>query len=191
MIQRLRMNLGFTLVELMMVLAILSILAAMAMVSHRHFAEKAKSVEAEVALAEIDRLEMLYHTSHGSYSADFSAIGFELSPTLKYYKVMVQVQNEGTSFQVTAIPLSGTETQLALVLTHTKDGTALQKVDPVTLAGQNGGTTGSSEIHPADRGVGETSTGIGRGNSDKGNCRQGGEATVAQDGLLDMNFCLK
>ena len=188
MTQRLRRNWGFTLVELMIVLAILSILAATAMVSHRHFAEKAKSVEAEVALAEIDRLEMLYHASHGSFSGDFSAIGFELSPTLKYYKVTVQLQDGGTSFQAVAIPLSGTKALLALVLTHTKAGTALQKADPVTLAGQTGRPIGSSGIHPA---VGETSPGIGRGNSDKASCQQGGEATVAQDGLLDMNFCLK
>lgn len=90
---RLRRDSGFTLIELMMVLAILSILAAIAMVSHRHFAEHAKSVEAEVALAEIDRLETLYHANHGTYSGDFSAIGFSLSSMLKYYKVTVQLQN--------------------------------------------------------------------------------------------------
>jgi prepilin-type N-terminal cleavage/methylation domain-containing protein len=56
MTQQLSKDSGFTLIELMMVLAILSILAVVAMMSHRHFAEKARSVEAEVALAEINRL---------------------------------------------------------------------------------------------------------------------------------------
>lgn len=187
---RFRRDSGFTLIELMMVLAVLSILASIAMVSHRHFAEKAKSVEAEVALAEIDRLEAIYHANHGTYSGDFSAIGFSLSSLLKYYKVTVQLQNGGASFQATAIPISGTKTQLAMVLTHTKDGTALQKTDVVTLAGPDGNSTGSSGIHPADQGA-KAGAGIGGENPAKGNCRQGGEATVAQDGLLDMNFCLK
>ncbi|HEU5093372.1 MAG TPA: hypothetical protein VFT30_11845, partial [Nitrospira sp.] len=34
------------------------------------------AVEAEVALAEINRLETLYHTNHGTYSGDVTAIGF-------------------------------------------------------------------------------------------------------------------
>jgi len=66
MTQRLRGNLGFTLIELMVVLAILSILAAIAMVSHKHFLEKARTVEAEVALAEINRLEIIYHPRKSS-----------------------------------------------------------------------------------------------------------------------------
>lgn len=177
-------------IELMMVLAILSILTATAMVSHRHFTEHAKSVEAEVALAEIDRLETLYHANHGTYSEDFSAIGFSLSSMLKYYKVTVQLQNGGASFQATATPISGTKTQLAMVLSHTKDGTALQKTDLITLARSAGNSPGSSGSHPADQGA-KADAGLGGKNSGTGNCQQGGEATVAQDGLLDMNFCLK
>lgn len=144
MTQRLRRDSGFTLIELMMVVAILGILAAMAMVSHRHFLEKARSVEAEVTLAEIDRLETLYHANHGTHSSDFTAIGFTLSRMLKYHKVLVQLQGGGTSFKATAIPLSGTKLQKGLVLTHRMEGTTLQKADLVTLAGQGRGPTGSS-----------------------------------------------
>lgn len=185
MTQRLRRDSGFTLIELMMVLAILSILAAMAMVSHRHFLDKARSVEAEVALVEIDRLEMLYHANHGTYSSDFTAIGFTLSPMLRYHKVLVQLQNGGTSFQATAIPLSGRKLEMGLVLTHRMEGTTLQKADLVTLAAQGRGSTGSSgtSSSSSDQGVGTNPT--------KAHCKDGGEATVAQDGLLDMNFCLK
>lgn len=189
MTQRLRSDSGFTLIEFMMVLAILGILAATAMVSHRHFAEKARSVEAEVALAEINRLETLYHANHGTYSGDVAAIGFSLSPTLKYYRLMVRLQDGGTSFQAMAVPLAATMSQPALVLTHTKDGTALQQADPLTLVALGGTTAGSSGMSPTDQGA-AAGAGTG-GNQGKGNCRQGGEATVAQDGLLDMNFCLR
>ena len=185
MTQQLRRDAGFTLIELMVVLAILSILATIALVSHRHFLEKARAVEAEVALAEIDRLETLYHANHGTYSSDFTAIGFTLSPMLKYHKVLVQLQNGGTSFQATATPLSGTKQQVGLVLTHRKDGTTLQKADLVTLAAQGRSPTGSSPT-PSSSADQQAST-----NPTKVHCKDGGEATVAQDGLLDMNFCLK
>jgi prepilin-type N-terminal cleavage/methylation domain-containing protein len=190
MTQRFRRDAGFTLIELMIVLAILSILAAMAMVSHRHFTEKARSVEAEVALSEINRLETLYHANHGTYSADVTAIGFSSSSTLKYYRVMVQLQDGGRSFQAMAVPLAGTMSQLALVLTHTKDGTALQKSDLLTHAVQGGSAAGLNGLSLADQGAVGAGSGTGA-NPAKGNCRQGGEATVAEDGLLDMNFCLK
>jgi prepilin-type N-terminal cleavage/methylation domain-containing protein len=184
MTQRLSKDSGFTLIELMMVLAILSILAVVAMMSHRHFAEKARSVEAEVALAEINRLETIYHANHGKYSSDIAAIGFSLTPTLKYYKVLVQLQNRGTSFQAVAVPLASTPPQQALILIASKEGAVLRTVDPVTVGGLGGRSTGSSSTpHSLDQGVGTNQT--------KLHCKDGGEATVAQDGLLDMNFCLK
>jgi prepilin-type N-terminal cleavage/methylation domain-containing protein len=186
MTQQLSKDSGFTLIELMMVLAILSILAVVAMMSHRHFAEKARSVEAEVALAEINRLEIIHHANHGKYSGDITAIGFSMTPTLKYYKVkvMVQLQNGGTSFQAVAVSLASTTPQQALVLIPSKEGAVLRTVDPVTVVGLGGRSTESSGTPPSsDQGVGTNQT--------KLHCKDGGEATVAQDGLLDMNFCLK
>ncbi|MEK9142105.1 MAG: prepilin-type N-terminal cleavage/methylation domain-containing protein [Nitrospirota bacterium] len=184
MTQRLRGDSGFTLIELMMVLAILSILATMAMVSHRHVVEKARSVEAEVALAEINRLETLYYANHGTYSSDFTVIGFTLSPMLKHHKVLVRLQDGGTSFQAIAVPFADTLPQQALVLTSLKEGTTLRRIDSVTAVGLGGGSPGSSSTSSfSDQGVG--------GNPTKPHCKDGGEATVAQDGLLDMNFCLK
>lgn len=175
---------GFTLIELLMVLAILSILATVAMLSQRHFTEKARAVEAEVALAEIDRLETLYHTNHGTYSADLAALGFTLNSSLKYYRVTVQLQNGGTSFQATAVPSIGPRAQPALVLTHSKEGIVTQKGDVAALSGLDPGTHKPSATVPTDQGSGATSA----ESSPKAKCS---EATVEKDGLLDMNFCLK
>jgi type IV pilus assembly protein PilE len=190
MMRQLRRDCGFTVIELLLVLAILSILAAIAMMSHRHFTEKARAVEAEVALAEVDRLETLYHTNHGTYSADFTAIGFALNSSLKYYRVTIQLQNGGTSFQATAVPLSGGKAQLAMVLTHNKDGVVTQKTDVAALSGPEPSTNKSSGPLPMDQGTGVANTGPGNSPA-KGDCKKGGEASVAADGLLDMNFCLK
>jgi hypothetical protein len=70
------------------------------------------------------------------------------------------------------------------------DGIALQKADLPTLAVQDGSAVGLSGTSPVDQGAAGASAGTD-GNPAKSNCRQGGDATVAQDGLLDMNFCLK
>jgi prepilin-type N-terminal cleavage/methylation domain-containing protein len=177
-------NGGFTLIEVLVVLAMLSVLAAAAMVSH------AKAVEAEVVLAEINRLEMLYHANHGTYSGDVAAIGLTLVPTLKYYKVEVWMDDGGGSFQAAAIPLFGKQTQPALVLTHTRDGTTLQKQEVGTLARQSHGMSLPIGISSSPEGQMEMSTGTQR-KPQQEDCRKGGEATVAADGMLDMNFCLK
>jgi len=183
---------GFTLIELMAVVVIIGILAAIAMVSYQHFTDKAKAVEAEVALAEIDRLEMLHHSNHGLYSNDLNAIGFSLVPALKYYHVAVQVQNGGAAFQAMALPLARSGKQLALVLTHTPDGQiGLKKANPIALAAQvRGDSSGGGNSTATPTGAGGVIPGSG-GDQTKLGCREGGDATVAADGLLDMNFCLK
>ena len=54
----------------------------------------------------------------------------------------------------------------------------------VAVVGLAGGSTASSGTPAAlDQGVGKNPT--------KPHCKDGGDAAVAQDGLLDMNFCLK
>ncbi|HRI37710.1 MAG TPA: prepilin-type N-terminal cleavage/methylation domain-containing protein [Nitrospira sp.] len=183
-------NGGFTLLEVLVVLAMLCILAAAAMVSHSHFVDHAKAVEAEVVLAEIERLEMLYHANHGTYSSDVTAIGLTLVSALKYYKVEVWLDDVGGSFQAAAIPLFGKQTQPALVLTHTRDGTTLQKQEVGTLARQSQALPLPIGMSSSPEGQTEMSTGTQR-KAQQEDCRKGGEATVAADGMLDMNFCLK
>ncbi|MDH4152425.1 MAG: prepilin-type N-terminal cleavage/methylation domain-containing protein [Nitrospira sp.] len=183
-------NGGFTVLEVLVVLVVLSVLVAAAMVSHSQVVSHARGLEAETALAEINRLETLYHTNHAAYSGDLAAIGFNPVPRLKYYTVEVRVDDGGASFHAAAIPLSGERTELALVLTHTRGRTTLQKRDVRTLARQ------SQDLNPlsgmSSRAEGQVQMSIGtQRKSQQEDCRKGGEATVAADGLLDMNFCLK
>lgn len=182
---------GFTLIEMMVVLAILAVLVSLAMVSHQHALAKAQSVEAEAVLVEVSRLETVYYANHGSYSSDLNTIGFTLNSSLKYYKVDLQVHAGGTGYQAMAVPLAGSGKQVALLLTQSKGGhTMMQKADPVALSTLVGSQPGSSGAPLMDQGVGGPGAATG-GTPAKANCRQGGEATVAQDGLLDMNFCLR
>ncbi|MCK4590884.1 MAG: prepilin-type N-terminal cleavage/methylation domain-containing protein, partial [Candidatus Latescibacteria bacterium] len=58
---------GFTLVELMIVVVIVGILAAVAIPMYRGSVEKARASEAEAALGTIRSSERVYHAEHGVY----------------------------------------------------------------------------------------------------------------------------
>ncbi len=192
MARPLKLERGFTLIELMVVVTIVGILAAVAVASYRHFTDKAKAVEAEVALAEVHRLELIYNADHGSYTDDLNALKFSLPPTLKYYSVQVRVHSGGAAFYALALPLTRSGDQMGLLLSRTPDGqVGVAKADPITLAAQMGGLSSSSGNSSQDpMGAGGTIPGA-EGGVTKPGCREGGEATTAADGLLDTNFCLR
>jgi type IV pilus assembly protein PilE len=86
---------GFTLLELLIVVAILGILAAFAITAYQIYVKKAKSVEGEMALAEIKLLEESYYADNGQFSASLSTIGFNPSAPLKYYTITIQLNGAG------------------------------------------------------------------------------------------------
>lgn len=183
---------GFSLIELLLVVALIGILAAVAMVSYGHFTDTAKGVEAEAALAEVNRLEQLYHAHHGLYSSNLNAIGFTHASALKFYRIEVQVYSGGAAFQVLAFPLAPAGSpQIALALHRAPDGrVSMMKGDPMTLAAHLASVSsepGQAVATPTTSGGGP----VGTGGQGKLSCANGGDATVASDGLLDMNFCLK
>lgn len=192
MARSLKFERGFTLIELMVVVTIVGILAAIAVLSYRHFTGQAKGVEAEVALAEVHRLELVYYANNGSYTDNLNQLGFSMVPSLRYYSVQVRVHSGGAAFYASALPLTRSPDQTGLLLSRTPDGqVGVTKGDPIALAAQMGGApggTGDSGLSP----LGSEGTLTSPAAKDaKLGCKQGGEATVAADGLLDMNFCFR
>lgn len=103
-------NKGFTLIELMIVVAIIGILAAIAIPNFRNYQLKAKSSEAKVNLGAISTSEMAYYAENDEYltctaspetinggkkttwvdkgaaGANFGEIGFAPKDTTVYYQ---------------------------------------------------------------------------------------------------------
>lgn len=80
---------GFTLVELMIAVGVLGLLVAMAIPTFQTFLKKAKAVEAQTALHEVERLEEHYYIDQVAYSNNLSAIGFAPTSPLKYYTITI------------------------------------------------------------------------------------------------------
>ena len=101
-----RMN-GFTLIDLMVGVAIIAILVTIAVPMHLKSVEKAKAVEGQAALSEIVRLEQLHYANKGSYTSNLQELGFNTYSPLKYTQVFVQARQDpqGWSYMALAMPL--------------------------------------------------------------------------------------
>src|SRR4051812_37399383 len=78
---------GFTLVELMVVVAIIGILAAVAIPNYQQYQARARQSEAKIALSSTYTAEKGFAAEHGSYSACLAFIGYQPETTRTYYSV--------------------------------------------------------------------------------------------------------
>jgi prepilin-type N-terminal cleavage/methylation domain-containing protein len=80
---------GFTLIELMIVVAIIGILASIAIPAYMNFATKAKRTEVKANLGGIYKAEISYFSEYSGYSNDFNAIGWRPVGQKMYYTYSV------------------------------------------------------------------------------------------------------
>ena len=118
---------GLTLGQLVIAVAILAIVSAIVVPAFLNFTKKAKMVEAEKALHEIQKLEDVYHNETDTYSDDLAAIGFFPIPSLRYYTITIEVHGSD-EYEATATANLDFDTTLdAWVLEKkTHDRTELQ-----------------------------------------------------------------
>ena len=77
----LKNNKGFTLIELMIVVAIIGILAAIAIPNFLTYQCKAKQSEAKSNLGNIRTMQEAYYAEHDSYASTMSGVGFSVKNT--------------------------------------------------------------------------------------------------------------
>ena len=116
---------GFTLIELMITVAIIAILAAIALPSYKNYIVKSHRTEAQAAMLSLAQyLESKYNASF-SYPAEAN-----IPPSLKnpsnvstYYTISVSIANASQTYTITATPTSAQNDTLCGTLTLKEDGT--------------------------------------------------------------------
>lgn len=79
-----RSNKGFSLVELMVVVAIIGILSAIAIPNFQKFQRKSRQSEAKTLLGGIYSAEKAFHTEWNRYVSDIDTVGYIPSGQLRY-----------------------------------------------------------------------------------------------------------
>ena len=95
MLSKLHGNKGFTLVELMIVVVIIGILAALAIPRFMSSTVKAKQSEAKQLLKQIFTLESAYRQEANTFTASAADIGFVLPGNSKY---LVSISSANSTF---------------------------------------------------------------------------------------------
>ena len=87
---------GFSLTELMIVVAIIGILAAIAIPNFLKYQARAKQAEAKNNLVAIHAGELAYFAENNKYSDDFNAIGFGVTGASQRYYYELGKSSAGT-----------------------------------------------------------------------------------------------
>ena len=85
MLSKIRNKKGFTLIELMIVVAIIAILAAIAIPNFLKFQAKSKQSEARTVLTGVYEAELAYFATENTFDDRVDTIGFETASTPRYY----------------------------------------------------------------------------------------------------------
>jgi type IV pilus assembly protein PilE len=97
----LRRDSGFTLIELMIVVAAIAILAAIAIPSYQDQVRKSRRAEAKANLQDVQMLMERYRVDHPSYGTFTIPAG----KNTKYYNLAIAAA-DATSYTLTATPVS-------------------------------------------------------------------------------------
>ena len=94
---------GFTLIELMIVVAIVAILAAVAIPSYQQYIQKSRRVDAKETLTRMATLQERFFFQNSAYATNIDDLGGTASPE-GWYRINMPVATNST-FTITATPI--------------------------------------------------------------------------------------
>ncbi len=118
-------NQGFTLIELMIVVAIVAILAAMAYPSYTNYVQRTRRADGKELLMRIASAQQRYYTNMNKYTnkiTDSDGLGMGDTSENAFYKVEATLGNEGQTYTLTATPQGVQATDKCGKLTLTDTG---------------------------------------------------------------------
>ena len=133
---------GFTLIELMIVVVVVAILAAIAIPAWQRYAYRSRRPDGQELLIRIAQAEERYYTNYNRYPVSLSSIGFNTDPAPSehgYYTATIALpagDAAGTGFIATATPVPGLAQENDVCGPLSIDNTGDKQPD-ITKAAQN------------------------------------------------------
>lgn len=114
---------GFTLIELMIVVVIVGIIAAIALPSYQSYVVKGNRAAAQAFMMDVENRQKQYLLDARSYATDVATLGMTPpSDVSDFYTVSIATTSAPPAFTITATPIAGTKQESDGALTLDSDG---------------------------------------------------------------------
>ena len=130
---------GFTLLEVMIVVAIVAIMSALAAASYRHYVFRARRADARQMLMNIAHAEERWYATYNRYTDDLGKFGYAAaaSPDANYQPMLTVEGDDAQRYVVAALPINNQRGDVCGAMTLDSTGKKMP-VRADTAANANG-----------------------------------------------------